>query len=260
MRKLMFLIVLSIIGAGQMKADPACTPNTAAFYEANITSHASACSIGGLDFWLFNGANAGTLPSGPGSSPFTPAQIEITPVSGSSGVGLMITPLTANGFQATATGVRDLELPFQVACDNGTNCLTSIFMSISGSAPASGMSGGTDGKIMLTESYCIGGVAPPPTAPCPPGTGGTVKQDILPIGPSSPGTVSKTDTFSAVSEISVNKDIQAVGNNGSAIVTSVTDFFSAAPVTTPQPSTVLLLGGALAGLGLLSMRRRQSLG
>jgi hypothetical protein len=43
--------------------------------------------------------------------------IEITPVSG----GIMITPLNTNGFQATATGVVDLELPFLVACDNGTN-------------------------------------------------------------------------------------------------------------------------------------------
>ena len=259
MRKLLFLIALGIIGAGQMKADPACTANTAAFYETNITSHASACSIGGLDFWLFNGANAGALPSGPGSSPFTPAQIEITPVSGPSGVALMITPLNANGFQATATGVRDFELPFQVACDNGTNCLTSIFMSISGSATASGMSGGADGKVMLTESFCIGGVAPPPTAPCPPGTGGAVKQEILPIGPSGPGTASKTDTFPGVSEISVNKDIQALGNNGSATVTSVTDLFSVSVTTTPEPGTIFLLGSGLVGITLLSMWRRRRL-
>jgi hypothetical protein len=254
MRKLMFLVVLSIIGAGQMKADPACTANTAAFYETNITTHANACSIGGLDFWLFNSANAGTTASGPGSSPFDPTQIEITPVSGSSGIGLVITPLNTNGFQATATGVRDLELPFQVACDNGTNCLTSIFMSISGTATASGISGGTNGMDMLTESYCIGGVVPPPTAPCPPATSGAVTQDILPITPSSPGTVSRTDTFSAVSQISMLKDIQAMGNNGSATVTSVTDLFS-----TPEPSTLLLLGSGLAGLALLSKRRRRNL-
>jgi hypothetical protein len=257
MRKLMFLIVLSIIGAGQIKADPLCPTATVAFYETSFTSHANACSIGGLDFWAFNGPNAGTSASGPGSTPFNPTQIEITPVSG----GITITPLNVNGFQATATGVEDLEVPFEVACDNGTNCLTSIFMSISGSATASNVGGGTNGVAALTELYCIGGVLPPPGAPCPPGSSGGVAEDSLNIGPSGPGTVTKTDTFSAVSQISMYKDIIAMGNNGTATITSVTDLFTSAPppTPTPEPSTLLLLGSGLAGLALLSKRRRRNL-
>src|ERR1700722_9423611 len=104
MRKLVFLAVLAVIGAGQSKADPvACTANTVAFYEANITTLSNACSIGGLSFYDFSGGTAGTTSSGPGPSPFNASQIELTPTTG----GFIITPLSATGFQASATGVVD---------------------------------------------------------------------------------------------------------------------------------------------------------
>ena len=96
-------------------------------------------------------------------------------------------------------------------------------MSISGSATASNVSGGTAGEGFLTESYCPGSVVPP----C---SGGSGTQDvILRITPSSPGTVSQTDTFSGVSGLSLDKDIGAIGNNGSATITSVEDLFSVPP-------------------------------
>jgi hypothetical protein len=256
MRRLLLLIALSVMGAGQMKATPlACsTGQTLAYYETTYTSQASACSIAGLDFYDFSSGAFGVLGnSGPGTTPFTTASISITPVNSASGVGFMITPTST--FQATATGVRDVEIPFQVACDNGTACLSSVYMSISGSATASGMSGGTSGADALLESYCAGGVAPPPTAPC---SGGGVTQATLTITPSSPGTLSQTSTFSAVSELAVSKDIQALGNNGSATVTSVEDLFSSTSTSTPvpEPSAALMLGGGLLGLALLSIRRR----
>ena len=66
MRKLMFLVVLSIVAAGQVKADSACVAGTFASYQA-LTS----CNIGGvLDFSLFGIAQGGVFPSGPGTSPF----------------------------------------------------------------------------------------------------------------------------------------------------------------------------------------------
>jgi hypothetical protein len=254
MRRLLLLIALSVMGAGQMKATPlACaTGQTLAYYETTYTSQASACSIAGLDFYDFNAAMYGVIGnSGPGTAPFTAASIDITPVDGPGGVGFLITPVST--FQATATGVRDVDIPIQVVCDNGMACLTSIFMSISGSATASNVSGGTAGEGFLTESYCPGSVVPP----C---SGGSGTQDItLAINPSSPSTVSQTVPFSGVSGLSLDKDIGAIGNNGSATVTSVEDLFSVAvptSVPTPEPSTLLLLEGGLIGLALFSIRRR----
>src|SRR5208283_5967289 len=109
---------------------------------------------------------------------------------------------------------------------------------------------------LLTESFCPGGVAPPPTAPC---SGGPVTQDMLTITPSSAGTVFQTATFSGVSELSMGKDIDAFGNNGSATVTSVEDLFLVQPVSTPEPSVALMWGSGLLGLALLAMRRRRQI-
>jgi hypothetical protein len=256
MRKLMFLVVFGLIGAGQMKADPTCTPGTLASYETNITTQANGCTIGGLNFWLFNGSNAGTGASGPGSTPFNASQFEVTPVAGIGGVGFLITPINTNGFEATATGVEDLEIPFEVACADGSNCLASVFMTISGSATVSNVGGGTDGAAVLTETYCAGGAAPPATAPC-------FTQDSLAITPGGPGTLSRTDTFSPVSRLSINKDLSATGNNGTSTITAVEDLFLASPqvllvTPTPEPNTILLLGMGLAGLAFFSARKRQA--
>ena len=101
MRKLMFLVVLATIGAGQMKATPVvrAQPNVA-FYEATYTSQANGCSIAGLDFYNFNSGDFGVAGnSGPGTAPFTAASVDITPVNGPGGVGFLITPVST--FQAT---------------------------------------------------------------------------------------------------------------------------------------------------------------
>jgi hypothetical protein len=227
-------------------------PNTLAYYEANITSAASGCSIGNLNFFDFNTGDFGAFPSGPGSSPFTASQIMLTPVNTSGSGGFMITPVSTNGFQATTTGVRDIEIPFEVACADGSSCLSGITMSISGTATGTTMGGQTAAQDALTETYCLGGVVPPPTAPCPGAGGGAVTQRLLTIGPASSGTSSETDTFTAISELSINKDLQATGNSGTATITSVEDLFN-----TPEPGTLLMLGMALPGLGFLYRRARQ---
>ena len=140
----------------------------------------------------------------------------------------------------------DVELPFEVKCISG-NCISSIFMSITGTTTNAATN-------VLTESYCLGGVAPPPTAPC---IGGpAITQDILTVSGSSTGQT-RTDTFSGVSQLSMTKDIQGIGNTGTATITQVQDLFNV--VSTPEPSTVLLLGSALLGLALLSKRRRSTL-
>jgi hypothetical protein len=251
-RKLLFVIALGIIGASQVKADPACVANTLAFYEANITTAANGCSIGSLNFWDFNTGAFGTSSSGPGST-FNASQIMLTPVTNGGSFGFMITPVSTNGFQATATGVRDVEIPFEVACADGSKCLTGIAMSISGTATGTTAGGQTPGMDALTETYCLGGVVPPPTAPCPGASSSAVTQRLLTLGPSSSGSASQTDTFAAVTQLAINKDIQAMGNNGTATVTSVSDLFN-----TPEPGTLLMLAMGLPGLGFLYRRRQLS--
>jgi hypothetical protein len=252
-RKLLFLVVLGIIGAGQLKADPACMTNTLAFYESNITSAASGCSIGTLNFWNFNTGDFGTFPSGPGSAPFDASQILLTPVSSGGSFGFLITPVNTNGFQATATGARDVEIPFQVACADGSSCLSGVTMSLAATATGFNSGGQSAATAALTETYCLGGVTPPPTAPCPGAPGSAVTQDSLKISLGDPGSVSRTDTFTAVSQLSMNKDISAIGNDGTANVMSVEDLFN-----TPEPGTLLMLAMGLSGLGFLYRRRQLS--
>jgi hypothetical protein len=125
-------------------------------------------------------------------------------------------------------------------------------MSISGTATGFNSGGQSAAQVALTETYCLGGVVPPPTAPCPGAPGSAVTQDSLKINLGDPGTVSRTDTFGAVSQLSMNKDLSAIGNDGTATITSVTDLFN-----TPEPGTLLMLGMALPGLGFLYRRARQ---
>lgn len=248
MRKYLLVIALTILsaglGAGQVKADSVCAAGTLATY----ASSGFSCNIGGiLDFSGFS--SMGVFPAGPGTTPFGASQVLLTPVSGVSGTGFIIS--FPAGDQATPTGVRDIELPFEVKCVGGSACLSSIFMSMTGTATV----GATD---ILTETYCVGGVAPPPTAPCPAiQGGGPTTQDILTINSSnSGGTVSRTDTFAGVNQLSMNKDIQATGNTGVATITQVQDLFNPSSISTPEPSTIILLAIGLLTLAFV-VRRKQ---
>jgi len=235
----MLLIVLSIIGARQVKADSICVAASLATYVSQ-----GSCNIGGLDFSNFSTTSpAGIASAGP-TTGLTTSQIEITPTT-VGGVGLIIT-FVGNTDEAFATGAQDIELPFEVNCVGGSACLNNVFMSIAGSVTGTTAGGFTPGVDTLTETYC----------PCPSGSGNPTTQDILSIGLSSPGTLSRTDTFSSISQLSINKDIQALGNNGTATITQVQDLFT---VSTPEPGTLLLAGSGLAGLALLAKHRRRSL-
>ena len=272
MRKLLFLVVLSIFGAVQVKADPACASGQSlAYWATNYATAAQACSIGGLDVWGFSDTGT-SVPSssGPSAIPaFNATTIEITPVT-TGGDGVLISGFGGLALESVGvTGVQDLEFPFLVKCDNGTTCLSSVAMTIIGSSTG-GAAGGQD---VLTETYCGGGTYVPPTAPCV-NPGGIPVQDKLSINPGVvyPGCPAssncETDNFSAVSILSMNKDFGAYSGlqgvsggsgGGTATIISVEDLFSptGTPPPVPEPSAILMLGSGLLGLALLSVRRRR---
>jgi len=262
MRKVMFLVVLSIIGAGQLKADPACPTASLAFYVANFGAVATPCDIGTLAFSGFGAAANGFNSSGPASAGGE-ANLLITPIlSGVDGVGLMLTyNSTTVTWTANATGALDAEVPFEVKCLSGTACLTDVFMSLTGTSTGTGTGTDPGNNDLLTETYCLGAAAPPPTAPCAPGGGSTVQNTLVINSSNSGSTQQKTDTFSAVSQLSIAKDAFAGGNGafpgGTSTITQILDEFSTGPVTTPEPSAVLMLGSGLLGLAVFSIRRRR---
>jgi len=217
MRRFQYIAALAFIWAGVMSAAQVpCPVNTAAYYEATFTSLANGCTIGPLVFWGFNAMPHGAVPKGPGIGLSTDADVLITPVSDANGIGFDFTSST--GWTALSGGTRTYKLPFVAGCGGvalpgfGLACLSKIFVSISGS-------GAIPGYAKVIETYCPGSFTLPPTAPCPL-LGIPVSQGALFVGPGTTSTSTRTDTFPAVSEISVNQDMEA-----NAAATAEYDFF-----------------------------------
>src|SRR5262249_35124287 len=116
------------------------------------------------------------------------------------------------------------------------------------------------GLDRLTETYCLGGVAPPPSAPCPPPAGGPPTQDILTISAGGASPVSRTDIFQNVVQLSSNLDMEANAlTGGTGTVTSVSIRFSTStPAVVPEPATGVLFATGLIGLVLASRKRRKT--
>jgi hypothetical protein len=232
MRKLMFLVALSILGTGQLKA-ATCTTGTLASY---IALGAAGCQLNAnWTIGSFSYTNQGT------AAP-TAAQQTITPIT-VGGFGFLDTPTST---WANSTEISDGEIQYIISF---TGSITNIFQSISGSiAPTS--SAAFDN---ITDDYCPGGTSLPP--------GGCVAgvQNLNTNLTGSETTESNSATFAAVSSVSVLKDVSANATGfpgGTATVTAFENLFNTA-TTTPEPSVLLMLGSGLLGLALLSGRRRR---
>jgi hypothetical protein len=242
MRKLMFVVALSILGAGQLKADATCVAGSVTSYVAT-----TSCNYGGLDFSNFSSA----LFASPGLSGFSTDNIIVTPTADSNGVGFTIAPAAPADWATNQIGQQlDLDFAFVASCMSGSPCMTDIYESIAGSATSSAFGTQYDGRDVLTETYCLNSTTPP-AGSCAPGNGGVQITTLTPTGGSP---VISNPTFSPVTSIVMDKDIGAYSYNSSAAITSVIDEFSL--VSTPEPSALLMLGSGLLGLAIVSFRKR----
>jgi len=254
MRKLMFLIALSVIAAGQVKAGT-CGSTTL------NTLLGSSCTIaadgGTWTFFNFAYSSSTTVPAPPAMD----LDISFITAGGAGGVGFEITPTTAwsanNGYTA------DGELQYAVTF-NGPGGITSLYQSIAGTAVGTpGMTVGVNAFDNITDTYCPGVTSLPPS--CSPGL--TLPSNLW-AGESSPQ--SNYATFAMVTGVGLTKDVSANATGYDATSASVTSFENCFDVAaggtcggttppTPEPGSLLMLGSGLLGLALLSVRRRRSL-
>jgi len=237
MKKVLFLAVLGLIfGVGQAKATTCATATVATY----VTE--GSCSFDGLNFSEF----AATFANLTGSS------VNVAPISDANGVGFELTPASPGSFTTTQANVTlDVDFQFVVACASGTACIDDIYEDLVGTAQTTTQPDGTNGVDTLKEVYCLNDPSIPPGS-CP--AGDTQNTTILTVTPTSTSAPANP-TFSAVSVLSMDKDVSASSNNTmTASVTALYDEFSL--VTTPEPSGFAMLFAGLLGLALFSLRRK----
>ena len=243
-RKFTFLSLIALSGlTAGLSFGAACVSGTVADYQA-LGVGGCTIDVGGdtLLFSNFSFIQAASGQTVGGSA----TQINLLPIFTASTAGFDITPIGT--LSASATGVNDVELIFKASVVGGASLITGLNVSITGSAGASNVSGGTAGAVTLLEDFCRGGSLPPGS--CPAGQGGTLVDFQKITGPAAGVTMTHDNVFAATSALSILKDLQVSGNNG-AIASSVTDFKNLVVLTAvPEPSTSLGVGTALLALGL----------
>ena len=242
-----FLVVLSVFSVG-MSFGGTCVSGTAASY---VALGAGGCTIDmGGNTLLFSNFAFMQNPSGPtvgGSAD----QINLAPIFTVNTAGLDITPIGT--FNAGTTGVNDVELIYIASVVGGANLIDGLNLSITGSADSSNVGGGLAGTDTLTEDFCRGGSLPPGS--CPADQGGPLPDFLSITGSASGVTVAHNNTFAATSALSVLKDIQLSGNNGT-MASSVTDVKNVVVTVVPEPSMGLVVGLGLCGLGVFRRTRQ----
>jgi hypothetical protein len=244
--------LLGMLGAGLLSA-ATCVSDTAANYVTNF-SGTTGCTItsGGVTL-LFN--QFAFIQANSGGTGGASNQINFNPLADINGLGFDIVPTTA--FTASATHVNDIQINFVASVVGGASLINDLFLSMTGTTGAAGVGGGLAGTDILSEQFCRGGSVPPGS--CPAGQGGNMTDILTITGASSNVTVSDTKTFALTNALSVLKDIQLTGNNGS-VPSAVTDVKNQISVVSsvPEPTTAFLLGGGLIALGLMKSRSRKS--
>jgi hypothetical protein len=250
MRKMMFLVALTILGATQAKAG-ACATALASVYDVSGFS----CTLNTnwtLSSFKVTDISVIGMPPVPTAGTPTDSQITITPLT-VGGVGFTGTPTIP---WVSGSVAADVEFQYVLTF---TGNITSIFQSISGTI------GSTGGSDLITDDYCPGGTtAPPPSQgdPACPGGGTQTFSTSLLFGSTTASNTDTTGFVSGIHSVSVLKDVNA-GEPAGDTITSFTNCFNGTCAGTPppppvaEPSALLMLGSGLLGLALLSVRRRR---
>lgn len=214
-------IVLAMIPAAAGTVNP-CADGTLASY---IALGSTGCQIGDKIFSDFGY----TGPSGTGVAP-TPAGITVNPVDGTNIQFPGDIGVSFNGtWDAQAGQMADGNIAFVVTVVGGGNQLIEDAAIVQ----SSGIT--LNGQAKVTENGCSGVVAP-----C------TQTWDVLTLQNGQVDNFANDKIFTPTGSISVTKDINVIGNNGTASITNVVDVFSQTAVPEPREISLLL------GLGLFA--------
>lgn len=226
-KKLSLLMVFGLATTAMTAfATPACSNNVSG-NGATYFGSGYSCEIGDLLFSNFSYTASGDV--------IIPAsEITVDTVTGSSTGLAFHAPWTAAAGM-TADGTID----FTVTVLGGGGDLLEDF----GLAQTSGVSG--DGSASVAENGCG-------PAPCL-ATGGSIY--VLTFQDSGARSAQGETTFTPSSSVEVEKDISVNGNDGFATISVVQDTFSQ---VAPEPMSMGMMGGGLALLGLLRLRRKKA--
>jgi len=208
---------------------PTCPDGSSlAFYIATYGGN-SGCQIGDKIFSNFGY----TGPSGTGTAP-TPAGITVDTIDGTNIVFPGDIGLSFNGTWDAGSGLMaDGNIAFAVTVVGGGSQL----IEDAGIVQSAGVTG--NGKAEVTENGCSGAVFP-----C------TATWGVVTVQQGQTDSFANDTIFSPTGTISVTKDINVIGNNGTASITNVIDVFSQTPVPEPRTLSLFLGLGLFGGLAL----------
>jgi hypothetical protein len=194
----------------------------------------SGCQIGDKIFsnFSYNGPSA----SGGGTAP-SPSGITVDTINGTNSIFPGDIGLSFDGtWNAPSGATADGNINFEVTVVNGANEM----ITDAGIVQSGGVTG--NGLAEVTENGCSGAVYP-----C------TQTWGVVTVQSGQTNNFANDQIFSPTGTISVTKDINVIGNNGTASITTVIDVFSQTAV--PEPRTVSLFLG-LALFGGLALRKK----